>query len=225
VNDSAPPGETIRDTEVPVAGFKPKRGRPSAAQVVAIDAAILQSATALFLENGYANTAMEAVAASVGVSKGTLYARYRGKADLFHAIATDRLARWSRHLPDTIALPPADLSEELFRSGIGFLRGLRMPEVAAFDRLINNEAMRFPELSRQFHQQGYVPFIDQLAHRLTASAAGWPIADAASVAAGFIAALLGWFRMTRLLRDPTEADVAAFVARQVAIIVGGRAAW
>ncbi len=207
------------------ASFKPKRGRPSASQVVAIDGAILAAARAMFLDIGYANTSMEAVATTVGVSKGTLYARYPGKPDLFRAIVTERISAWSIEIPP----PPIDegltLSEELIRSGNSFLSSLLVPEVAAFDHLINSEAGRFPELSQEFYDQGYVPFINGLSQRIVIASGKQPVKDARSIAIGFISALLGWFRMERLLNEPSEARIARFVSRQVEVIVGGRAAW
>lgn len=62
----------------------PTRGRP---RDPAIDAAILSATRELLLEVGYANLAMEAVAARAGVSKPTLYLRYPTRAVLvFEAI-------------------------------------------------------------------------------------------------------------------------------------------
>lgn len=209
------------------AAFKPKRGRPSASQVAAIDAAIIAAARTLFLENGYANTAMEAVAASVGVSKGTLYSRYPSKPDLFKAIVAERLSAWSVETPDVAARVEGDLSERMFRTGVQFLMTLRVPEVAAFDRLIMSEAGRFPELFREFNDQGYVPYTERLTINIVGAERSqtWPMQDARSVATCFLAALHGWYRVAGLLDDPTEDDVARYVARLVAVLVGGRAAW
>jgi AcrR family transcriptional regulator len=62
----------------------PTRGRP---RNPAIDAAILSATRELLLEVGYANLAMEAVAARAGISKPTLYLRYPTRAVLvFEAI-------------------------------------------------------------------------------------------------------------------------------------------
>lgn len=209
------------------ARFTPKRGRPSASQVVAIDGAIIATARQMFLENGYANTSMEAVASSVGVSKGTVYSRYPNKSDLFKAIVTDRLAAWSLSATADAETKPDNISERMFRFGIEFLTGMRVPEVSAFDRLIMSEARRFPEVYRDFHDQGYLPFVDLLVADITAlgNTSGWPLQDARSIATSFVAGLHGWYRMSSLLEEPTTEEVSAFVARLVAIFVGGRAAW
>lgn len=216
-------GEAAAKGEKP---FRPKRGRPSATQVAAIEAAIISAARTMFLDIGYANTSMEAVAASVGVSKGTLYSRYPNKSDLFRAIAQDRLAAWGERTP----LPTEDtdsIGELLFRHGTSLLRILLIPEVAAFDQLIIAEASRFPELFQDFYEQGHAKFISDVVTRIDAMAAksGWPVQDARSVAETFCDALLGWYRTHRILEIPTTEAIDAYVGRLVGLLVGGRASW
>lgn len=210
-----------------VPAFTTKRGRPSASQVAAIDSAIIAMAKKLFLENGYANTSMEAVASSLGVSKGTLYSRYPNKSDLFRAIVTERMIAWSPVAEEQAQPSTDDVSELLFITGVRFLSAFRDPEVAAFDHLIVSEGPRFPELFREFYDQGYAPFTERVIReieRISANA-GWPISDARSIAVGFISSLLGWYRMTCLDQELSPQTIAQFVARQVAVIVGGRASW
>lgn len=74
----------------------PRRGRPRSA---AIDQAILDAAFSLLHERGYAATAMDAIAARAGVSKATIYRRFRGKPDLAVAALDSRLQLGS--LPDS----------------------------------------------------------------------------------------------------------------------------
>ena len=57
--------------------FQPKKGRPTADQVLAIERAILNAAMERFLADGYNGASMDAIAIAVGVSKGTLYSRSR----------------------------------------------------------------------------------------------------------------------------------------------------
>lgn len=52
---------------------------------------ILQAGEALILEKGYADTAMDDIAARVGVSKGTLYLHFASKEDLLLAIIETNL--------------------------------------------------------------------------------------------------------------------------------------
>ena len=208
--------------------FVARRGRPSADQVAAIERRILSVACATFLEHGFAHSSMDAIAAAAGVSKGTLYARYVGKAELFHAIALEQIAAWRHHAPAPIrAEAGITESERLYRYGIAFLARMRMPEIAAFHHLIVAEAYRFPDLARQFHDEGYGRAIDLFADELKAAAEGarWPIGDPRGVVHAFIAALLGWIGIQTLHGPVTDAACEAYVARLVAVFVGGRSGW
>jgi AcrR family transcriptional regulator len=57
----------------------PRRGRPRSDRC---DQAILDAALRLIGEEGYARMSIEGIAAAAGVSKPTIYLRYRNKADL-----------------------------------------------------------------------------------------------------------------------------------------------
>lgn len=66
--------------EAPAGASAPRRsGRPRSGVT---DTAILDAALRLLTEQGYARMTMDGIAAEAGVSKATIYLRYRGKADL-----------------------------------------------------------------------------------------------------------------------------------------------
>jgi AcrR family transcriptional regulator len=209
------------------APFVARRGRPTADQVAAIDRRILAVAGAAFLEHGFAHSSMDAIAAVAGVSKGTLYARHAGKAELFRAVAAERIAAWRRHAPPVQAGAGITESERLYRYGIAFLARMRMPEIAAFHHLIVAEAYRFPDLAQQFHEEGYRHATDLFADELKTAAADarWPIGDPGGVVRGFVAALTGWIGIETLAGPVTDAACEAYVARLVAVFVGGRSGW
>lgn len=213
-------------SDVQAAGFKPKRGRPTAAQIVAIDSVILSVAREMFLENGYANTAMEAVATSAGVSKSTLYARYPSKPELFNAIAAERLSAWAETAP-TQGAPQGGLRDRLIFYGVTFLDSFQNPEVAAFDRLIMTEASRFPEIAQTFHERGYLQAVDLLTAIIKGEAEtnGPATTDARSVAVVFTSAILGWYRGESLSGPPSRSRSQAFIERLVAILLVGRNGW
>lgn len=85
----------------------PRRaGRPRSE---ATDGAILDAALRLLTEQGYARMTMDGVAAEAGVSKATIYLRYRGKADLAtaalaHLRESDPPARSGRVRDDLLGL-------------------------------------------------------------------------------------------------------------------------
>jgi AcrR family transcriptional regulator len=93
--------------------FTPKRGRPDAKQVAAIDEAILATASRMFLESGYDAVAMENIASATGVSKGTLYARYPSKEALFARVIKERVKTWSAIAGEEDYLLTDDIGERL----------------------------------------------------------------------------------------------------------------
>ncbi len=213
--------------------FVAKRGRPTKAQAAAIEKAILSVARDKFLGFGYASTSMEAVAAEAGVSKGTLYARYPAKSDLFRAVVSGRIeqwtvdAAWKAHERVRPALRDG-IAAYLMEYGVAYLAALDEPEVAAFDRLIRLEAARFPELAAEFREQGLLVEVKYLAEQIAQSAEvqGWPVHDPEGVAESFTAALLGWSREGAMLGEESKGRAySRYVARLVALFVGGRAAW
>src|SRR5258707_9088888 len=69
-------------------------GRPTREEAVRRDARLLDVATTLFMERGFDGTSIDAVAEGAGVSKPTVYARYRDKRDLFAAVLRGRIRDW-----------------------------------------------------------------------------------------------------------------------------------
>jgi TetR/AcrR family transcriptional regulator, mexJK operon transcriptional repressor len=124
-------------------------------RVVRSRAAVVEAATTLFLEKGYAGTTMEDIAAVAGLTKRTVYNNYTEKAALFTQIMADAIAyaeEFASGLPahfaaglTAVALPAAlhDLGRTL---ALGILR----PEVIALRRLLIGEARAFPELAAEY---------------------------------------------------------------------------
>ncbi len=207
--------------------FTPKRGRPNKAQVAAIERSILGMARQLFLSDGYANTAMDAIATAAGVSKGTLYSRYPDKPSLFKAIVSEMLARSPALTSDAIIFGKGSAAEQLYRFGTFYVGRLLTPEAIAFGRLIDAEADKFPELALEFKEQGYSRATQRLAARIESScrADGWPASDPQAVATAYISGLTGWVQQERRARNLSKEDCDAFVGRFVGLIVGGRSVW
>ena len=73
-------------------------GRPRAREAAARQQDLLNRATEVFLEYGYANASVAEIARRAGASKRTIYARYRTKADLFIAV----IARKTQELQNVL---------------------------------------------------------------------------------------------------------------------------
>jgi AcrR family transcriptional regulator len=129
-------------------------GRPPRLQAEQIREEILESATALFLSQGYGATSIEAVAKRVRMSKRTFYHRFRDKAELFGAVV-HRLVERLR--------PPSTTPQEFFEGGSAdtilerlarlILHAALSPPALALHRVIVAEATRFPELAAAVNQE------------------------------------------------------------------------
>jgi TetR/AcrR family transcriptional regulator, mexJK operon transcriptional repressor len=127
-------------------------GRPREDEREQHHEAILDAATAVFLEHGYARASMSDIATRAGASKATLYARFPSKSTLFAAL----MDRRSRALQARVALeadhltaPPAKVLCELWT---GVLRIVTDEENHRLHRLVQAESDRFPELAAAFWQ-------------------------------------------------------------------------
>lgn len=128
-------------------------------------AQILRGAGAVFARDGYEGASMSRIAQEAGVSKGTLYNYFPGKAELFSAYV-------ERQCEEKLALvfqapaatePPAEMLARvahrmlhILLSGIGL----------TMYRVVIAEAEKFPENSRAFYEAGPARAICALADAL-----------------------------------------------------------
>jgi AcrR family transcriptional regulator len=114
---------------------------------------ILDAASRLFMAEGYGAVSMDAIAREAGVSKATLYARFRGKEELFAAIIGVACRRHAEALSGAEA-EHLDVGTALRRMAHGFLSHILTPEGAAIYRIVIGETPRFPELGQSFFESG-----------------------------------------------------------------------
>jgi AcrR family transcriptional regulator len=114
---------------------------------------VLNGAAAVFARDGYEGASMSRIAAEAGVSKGTLYNYFTGKAELFSAYV-------HRECSSTISLMLDDLARDetpeatLRRIGRRILEVLLSAEGLAMYRMVVAEADKFPELAATFYAAG-----------------------------------------------------------------------
>lgn len=179
----------------------------------------------MFYELGFEETTMDAVAQRAAISKGTLYARFPGKADLFRAVVEIQVEQWSDAATQAAPTPPGmPLATALRLYGMSILAAACSPEARALERLVAGGGERFPELAAQFEAVGFgrgVALVSALLRR-EAGPEDTP-KDAEMAAKAFISMIMGWPR--------GEADVddlarrALYVERAVAIFLQGRSQW
>ena len=115
--------------------------------------AILDVASDVFLEEGYANASMSTIAARVGGSKGTLYNYFKNKEQLFAAYVVRHCA-WQRDAMFEISSELGDIREALIKVGRSYLSIVLSDFSMANFRVIVAEAQRTPEIGLAFYEAG-----------------------------------------------------------------------
>lgn len=138
-------------------------GRPTKTQAEARHAELLDAALGMFLDKGYELTTIEALAAQLGMTKRTVYARYVDKAALFRAAVDRAIQRYVVPIESVLASESDDLQETLIRVAHIRIANLMTPEGLRLQRVLNAEAYRFPDIFDRFFAQAAKPTVDYLA--------------------------------------------------------------
>lgn len=202
-------------------------GRPTLDQANLIEAEILSAATLLFRARGYDATSMEAVAGAAGISKRTLYLRYRSKEALIKAVIEDRVAQWAK----TASLNDIGLSDDFKTRMVQHARTLAHAlgdkEIRDFSRLVDQISTIFPEFAKFFYDVGYRYELDFLAaeiRRGTANA-GVPAKNPERVAQLLLNMIIGWRNTEDPIRELSAAEVDDFAEYAVDLLFFGQNAW
>lgn len=115
---------------------------------------ILDGARALFLDQGFDATSMDAIAREAGVSKATLYVHFDDKDDLLLALVNEECKRYG---PKTLWRDHGgriDLRGELHAIGTAFLEAFLDQRGLAVSRLVMSCASRYPRVGEVFMKSG-----------------------------------------------------------------------
>jgi AcrR family transcriptional regulator len=113
---------------------------------------ILEVAREVFFEQGFAAATMSEIAARLGGSKGTLYAYFKSKEDLFDAIIQDQCRVLEKML--ILEEEGADVRETLMAMGREMGTAMSSDQAVRLLQLIIEESRRNPELARRFDEAG-----------------------------------------------------------------------
>jgi AcrR family transcriptional regulator len=183
---------------------------------------ILAAARTLFLQHGYGETSMDAIARHAAVSKATLYSHFDSKAALFAAL----IVMECRRLSDAIggrALDQPDIRDALLEVAHDVNNLLCTGEGLTMYRIVVAEVPRFPELGEVFYNSGPTIMIDRIANILSRAADRGllEIVDPRIAAIQFISLIRGELHLTSVLglkkasknpADYIEASVDLFLA-------------
>jgi TetR/AcrR family transcriptional repressor of mexJK operon len=194
-----------------------RRGRPVSPEK---RAAILRAATDHFLRDGYEGTSLDAVAATAGVSKQTVYRHFTDKQTLFGAVVADvRSAQEQPWSADEPILSADDLHGSLVAFGDRLLTTITDARISALRRLIIGELGRRPELYERWIGTEPRRLATVLAAEVTElDATGVLDAPDAMTAVGHLIALLSHpaATQTRHGLDPLTPDSRRAIAESAA---------
>ncbi len=136
---------------------------------------IIDTATALFLRNGYHSTSMDQIAADAAVSKQTVYKNFADKEQLFSDIVlgvtgnSNAIISELTSVLDSAEIKTADdLTAVLTGLARRYIDAVLQPHVLALRRLVIAEAERFPDLARSYYEQAPARAIELIAQHLQA---------------------------------------------------------
>ena len=147
-------------------------GRPSTSKALKRQEELLDRALDLFLENGFERTTMDSIAASVGMTKRTIYSRYEDKSAFFRATVMQAIERIiTSQAKRLLQLETGSLEDTLVAVARMRIHQVMTPEGMRLQRIINAEAYRFPEIFRMAQRHIAMPVVDFLADVLERYAA------------------------------------------------------
>lgn len=115
---------------------------------------ILKTAEHDFLEKGYDGTSIDSIVREVGGSKSTVYSHFRDKRVLFAAALADVQREFDFRLVTATAQQASSIHERLIFMGVELLTLLYGKRAIHLLRTLVAESKRFPEVGRQFIEDG-----------------------------------------------------------------------
>lgn len=145
---------------------RPKAGRPTREQAEQRHNELLEAALDHFLEKGFEQATIEAIALSVGMTKRTVYARYADKVALFRAALNLALDRYAVSREALEATDCGDIEQTLARIARLRVDMVASPNGLRLQRIVNTESYRFPDIFQAAFERGALPAVNFMANIL-----------------------------------------------------------
>jgi AcrR family transcriptional regulator len=185
------------------------------------------AARQVFVLNGYGAASINAIAKLARVSKNTLYARFRSKAELFRAIVARQIASAQEALRPTFGGPNERLDQRLRAYLNVAIKSSLAGDVLEINRLIVSESPQFPELGEaargRFNTgvQHVAQLIEEGARRDRTSCR-----DPALAAETLLSIVYGWYTLVMITnRVVSDRERTSWVDGVVRIFIAGRSEW
>lgn len=204
------------------------RGRPTAERVAAIDEAIRAAALEQFLALGYEAASMDAIAAAARVSKGTLYARFKGKEPLFRSIVIEQFQRLDLRASSQNHLLPTEFEPRLRHHARMLIQVFGWSEYRGIMKLVESATAAMPQTGDLWARIASTRYIRFLSHDMaeTAKIPADAQVDWTFLANLFLHSIVGWYRAERAKGSDCEAEAIVFADQVCAAIatLAGRSA-
>lgn len=199
-------------------------GRPTREQAEARADELLEAALDHFLDKGYESATIEAIAAEVGMTKRTVYARYPDKPALFRAAVHRAIERYKITEERIQATDCGDLEQTLRNIARLRIDLVASPQGLKLQRIINTESYRFPEIFTEVYELGALPTIRFLARLLRRETeAGRLALDEPAMAANVFMSMVvsGPVRIIVSGNPLTEKEIDERIAFAVSLFLNG----
>lgn len=145
------------------AGPSKQRTRgPSPEKTAQTRRAIVSAALAEFLDKGFANATMDAVARRADVAKGTPYRYFPTKEALFEGVVRQEIAGALVDVNAANRKPGERVGAFLRRVMLPAMRVVERQGRAAIARLVLTEGVRFPALVEIYRREMFDPLLEEL---------------------------------------------------------------
>lgn len=170
---------------------RPGRQTPSATRQRNLE--LLDRALDLFLQRGFERTSIDAIAASVGMAKRTVYLRYGDKTGLFKAALKRAIESWIVPVERLRAAESDDVEQTFLRIGQILVANVINPAGMRLYHITNAESGRLPEIGAFSYTQGTAPTVAYLADfiRRCVRVNGAQVSDPEEAAMAFLFLVVG----------------------------------
>ena len=214
---------TSEDPKTTTDGERRRLGRPPADQAGLVEERILQAAEVFFLQQGYARTTLEQIAAAARIGNTTLYKRYRNKEELFTAVLRRSVDTAIGRL--TVAPSGGTARQRLYEAGIAMGQSALTREVIAIMRISAAEAETFPNVARMGYHLGFDASVSHAAKAIAGSDLPADIAAAIPAASRFVELALHPLELQGMFGADLEQlrlRIAPSVEEAIDVLVRGR---
>jgi TetR/AcrR family transcriptional regulator, mexJK operon transcriptional repressor len=199
-----------------------RRGRPPRDASDRSGDELLAHALEHFLDKGFEGTTINAITASLGMSKQTVYARYGDKLTLFKAVLQRAVDIWTAPLERLSTLEGDDLEATLIDVARLIVTTLMSPAGLQLIRITNAEAYRMPEIGAYTYLRGHQQIArylsDLFRRRIFAEARELPDLD--DLATTFLNLMSGPARRSAWGMDD-GIDLERFIRQRVGLFLHG----